>query len=37
MLDNHKSLGCTAVLLLLVVGVAMTEAQEVAGSFNVHP
>ena len=34
MLDNHKSLGCTAVLLLLVVGVAMTEAQEVAGSFE---
>jgi hypothetical protein len=34
MLDNHKSLGCTAVLLLLVVGVSMTEAQEVAGSFE---
>lgn len=34
MLDNHKSLGCTAVLLLFVVGVSMTEAQEVAGSFE---
>jgi hypothetical protein len=34
MFDNHRSLGCTVVLLLLVFGVSMTEAQDVAGSFE---
>jgi hypothetical protein len=34
MFDNHRWLSCAAVPLLLVVGVSMTKAQDVAGSFE---
>jgi len=33
MFHNYKSLGCAAVLLLLLFGASITEGQEVAGSF----
>ena len=34
MFHNHKSLGCAAILLLLLFGVSIAQGQEVARSFE---